>query len=69
VNEEHIGTATMDRNGTIVLRLRATAESGIIGHAKLIYPAAHRRYQEIVRHVGDLRPGETKLVAPWPDSK
>ncbi|HXY08386.1 MAG TPA: hypothetical protein VEI52_11130 [Terriglobales bacterium] len=68
MEEEDIGSATMEANGTIVLLLRATGEGGIVGDGRLVYPPAHPRYKEVLRHVGGLRPGETKPVAPWPSS-
>lgn len=62
-----IGTCSMEADGTIVLRLRAEAPGGIVGHALLKYPPDHPEYQSILDHVGPLKPGETKSVRPWPD--
>lgn len=63
-----IGTATMLRDGTIVLDLRAgTGPSGPKGDARLTYPPGHPQYREILEHVGGLRPGETRNVPPWTD--
>jgi hypothetical protein len=62
---DQIGTATMNADATIVLQLRATASDGTTGDGQLIYPPAHPRYAEILRHVGGLRPGESKPVPPW----
>jgi hypothetical protein len=61
-----IGVATMQQDGTIVLRLRAV-ERGVVGEARLIYPPGHSQYQMILHHVGGLTRGETKPVPPWPD--
>jgi hypothetical protein len=61
-----IGVATMQQDGTIVLRLRAV-EGGTLGEARLVYPPGHSQYQMILRHVGGLTRGETKPVPPWPD--
>jgi hypothetical protein len=60
-----IGIATMWDDRTIVLVLSAGAP-GLIGAARLIYPLGHSQYQALLHHVGGLRPGEVKPVAPWP---
>jgi hypothetical protein len=61
-----IGTATMEPDGTIVLMLRAEG-SGAVGDALLKYPRGHKQYDEILQHLGGLRPGETKPVSPFPE--
>ncbi|OAI41434.1 hypothetical protein AYO40_03220 [Planctomycetaceae bacterium SCGC AG-212-D15] len=58
-----IGTATMEEDGTIVLDLRTPAM------ALFRYPPDDKEYKEILKHLGGLKRGETKLVPPWPDSK
>lgn len=60
-----IGTARMEPDGTIVLDLTAR-EGGTAGHARLLCPRDHPDYEKILRHLGGLRPGETKPVAPFP---
>jgi hypothetical protein len=65
--EAWIGSATMEEDGTIVLRLRAEDLAGrIIGDGLLRYPVGHQMYDEILRHLGGLGKGETKRVPPWP---
>lgn len=64
-----IGMATMSENGTITLDLRAAGSGGLTGDARFVYPRGHKQYDEILRHLGGLRPGETKPVPPWPESK
>ena len=32
------------------------------------YPPGHPRYEEILRHVGPIKPGEEKPVRPWPET-
>ena len=61
-----IGSATMKPDGTIVLRLRA-AQPNMVGEALLEYHPGDPRYSETLKHLGGLRPGETKSVPPWPD--
>ncbi len=60
-----IGTARMEADGTIVLDLIAR-QDGTTGHGRLIYPRGHADYDMILRHLGGLRPGETKAVPPFP---
>ncbi len=62
----YIGTARMERDGTIILDLRAHA-GGRGGMALLRYPPNHEQYREILDHIGGLKPGEEKLVQPWED--
>lgn len=65
-----IGSATMEHDGTIVLRLRAASDDGdTIGDGLLTYAPDHRDYKEVLRHLGGLEPGESKPVAPWPDAE
>ena len=52
-------------DGTIVLDLRAS-EGGNVGHGRFTYPPDHPQYAMILRHLGGLRPGESKLVPPFP---
>lgn len=62
-----IGTATMQPDGTIILDLRAGGGAGgPVGDARIAYPPSHPEYQAILRHLGGLRPGETKPVRPFP---
>ena len=61
-----IGSATMKEDGTIVLQLRAEGP-GALGDSMLIYPPNDPDYAKILQHIGPMRPGETKNVAPWPE--
>jgi hypothetical protein len=65
--EKPIGMATMREDGTVVLDLRAEGPHGETGLAQAVYPPSHPQYREVLQHVGGLRPGEQKLVPPWPD--
>lgn len=67
VSPAYIGICWMEDDGTIVLRLRAEAPGGIVGHSLLRYPLDHPEYQSILDHVGPLKPGYTISVRPWPD--
>lgn len=55
----------MAKDGTIALQLRAQG-SGAVGDGLISYPPAHKGYKNILRHLGGLRPGESKPVPPSP---
>jgi hypothetical protein len=67
--EDSIGVATMEADGTIVLTLRASTPGGIRGETQLRYPRDHEEYDAVLKHLGGLRPGESKPVPPWPDPR
>ena len=62
-----IGSATMTKDGAIILNLRAEAADGTIGDSRFVYPKNHKQYLEILKHLGGLKPGQSKPVPPWPD--
>jgi hypothetical protein len=62
-----IGSATMTDDGSIVLNLRATGPG--IGDAQITYAPDSPHYAEVLRHIGGLRPGQSKLVPPWPEQR
>jgi hypothetical protein len=77
----YIGSAQMTRNGTIQLRLRAplppvtrqgpelivpsSPPGEIIGYGEVEVQPGDLYYGELLRHLGGLRPGETKSVPDW----
>lgn len=65
-DDEYIGTAWMDDDGTIIMRLRAVGP-GIVGTGTLTYPRTHPQYHEILDHLGPMKPGDEIAVRPWPD--
>ena len=62
-----IGVATMEADGTLVLRLR-TAEGCFTGEASLTYPPDHPDHRAVLAHVGGVRPGQSVPVRPWPST-
>ena len=61
--------ATMQADGAIVLYLRATGPGGIAGDGQVTYLPFDPRYQEVLAHLGGLKPGQSKPVPPWSDSQ
>ena len=68
MNEERetIGSAKLLEDGTIVLQLRIE-EGSLIGDGLIEYKPGDPNYEEVKKHVGDLKVGEEKLIPPWPD--
>jgi hypothetical protein len=66
-DDSSIGTATMQADGTIVVTLRAEDDNGAMGDSKTTYPPSDKEYNQILAHIGSLKPGETKPVPPWPE--
>jgi hypothetical protein len=63
-----IGHAEMSDDGTINLYLVAYGHHGEIGHGMMTYKAGDADYQMMLDHLGGLKPGERKPVAPWPEA-
>ncbi|HHH30291.1 MAG TPA: hypothetical protein ENK57_18385 [Polyangiaceae bacterium] len=66
-DQEPIGQASMDQDGTIVLDLYPQGPGGLTGIAQLRIPPGDSRYQDTLDHLGGLNPGEKKLCPPWPE--
>ena len=64
---EYIGEATMKPDRTIVLYLRAESAGGAVGLGMVTYAPDDPEYEDVLRHIGGLEPGQKKPVRPWPD--
>jgi hypothetical protein len=62
----YIGTAAMQDDGTLSLHLRLTSDGKAVNDT-LVYKVGDHAYDNIVRHLGGLSPGETKEFRPWKD--
>jgi hypothetical protein len=62
----YLGTATMLDDGTLTLHLRLSNDGKPVDET-LTYKVSDRAYDNIRRHIGGLRPGETKEFRPWKD--
>ena len=65
---DRIGTAVMEDDGTIVLRLRAEGPDGVVGTGVLRYEREDPDYAYVLAHVGSLAPGDEVGVRPFPGS-
>ena len=59
-----IGVATMTSTRIIILDLRAEIAGGV-GESRLTYTPSDTQYKAILKHLGGLRPGQSKPVPPW----
>ena len=66
-DQPSIGQATMEDDGTIVLQLRAETGDGAVGEGLFTYAPGDDEYDEVLEHLGGLKPGQSKPVPPWPD--
>lgn len=67
---QYIGECWMEAEGTIRLFLRAESQAAngtIVGHVLQEYRPGDRQYDEILKHVGPMRPGHRRPVPAWPD--
>jgi hypothetical protein len=62
----YAGTATMQEDGSLTLHLRQTADGREIDDT-LTYKTTDRGFQDVLRHLGGLDPGDTKSFRPWKD--
>lgn len=60
------GTATMNPDESLTLRLNRTAD-GKPADSTLTYIPGDRGYDSVKRHLRGIRPGQTRPVTPWKD--
>jgi hypothetical protein len=58
--------AAMSDDGTLSLHLRLTSDGKPVEDT-LIYKVTDRAYDNVLRHLGGINPGETKQFRPWKD--
>ena len=66
--DDCIGFVNMEADGTLVLNLNAALDGKAVGHGYFRYPPGHPEYEEVLRHVGPIKPGASKPVRPWPET-
>jgi hypothetical protein len=62
----YTGTAVMQEDGALSLHLRLTSDGKEIDDT-LTYKTTDRGYDNVLRHLGGLNPGESKPFSPWRD--
>ena len=63
---ETVGSAYMQKDGTIELSLRTVASDGTIGEAMLAVGPDDERHASMVKHLGGIKPGEGRPIPPFP---
>ena len=63
---DNVGSAYMQPDGTLEMRLRTETHDGTIGEAYLLIPPADPRYQSMVKHLSGIKPGEGRTIPPFP---
>ena len=67
-DQRSIGSATMLPDGTIEMALASRECDGTIVHGAQVITVDNPGYQDMIRRIGGLEPGETKPVPAWPSS-
>ncbi len=62
-----IGVAELKDNETIVLHLKGK-RGDLSGEAEVEYKLGDKLYDEVYKHIGGIKKGETKLVPAWQDA-
>jgi hypothetical protein len=60
------GMAVMQEDGAISLHLRLSSDGKDVDDT-LTYKTTDRGYDNVLRHLGGLDPGESKPFSPWKD--
>lgn len=66
----YVGECRMGADGTIRMFLRVDMQTGgkrIQGHAIQEYGPDDPQYEQILKHVGPMRPGDRRPVPAWPE--
>ena len=62
----YAGTAVMQDDGTLTLHLRLTSGGKAVSDT-IIYKVSDRAYDNVLRHLGGMSPGDTRQFTPWKD--
>lgn len=65
--EPPIGVAQLKENETIVLHLKGK-EGDLSGEAEVEFKLGDKLYEDVFKHLGGIKKGETKLVPAWQDA-
>ena len=63
---EYIGRAQMAADGTLTLDLESVECDGSRAMGRIVIQPTDSRYRDYLDHIGEIRPGETRPVRPWP---
>jgi len=60
------GIATLKASGDLCIQLRSQDAGAPVAEGYFCYPPSDPQYKSIRAHVGEIRPGEEKAIAPFP---
>ena len=63
-----MGSATMRPDGSIFLRLSPVSSSGVRGDGSMVIGKTDERYEKVLKRVGGLKVGESKILPSATDS-
>jgi len=64
--DRSIGTATMLSDGTIVMDLRTSMDTGGAGHLTQKIKPGDMQYAQVLKQLGGLKPGQSKPITNYP---
>ena len=64
--DSFFGVATISEDGAITLQLRSVT-GGVVAEGFFVYPKSHPQYESVRKHVGPIKPGESKIIEPFLD--
>ena len=64
-NDFFFGVATIDRYGTVCLRILSQESNAPRAHGFLCYEKSHPQYREILNQVGVIKVGQEKVIRPF----
>ncbi len=62
----YAGTAVMQDDGSLTLHLRLTRDGKAVSDT-IVYKVSDRAYDNVLRHLGGMSPGDTRQFGPWKD--
>jgi len=62
-----VGSAYMEADGTIDMRLRTETDDGTVGEALLVIEPSDPRHAAMVKHLDGIKPGEGRSIKPFPE--
>ncbi len=65
---DSIGEAWLEKDGSITLNLRSDS-TGASMNAQFNYKKSDKGFDDVIKHLNGIKPGETKQVPPWDESK
>lgn len=65
--DDSVGSAEMDKDGTLRLMLRTETADGMIGEMTMTVPRGDPRHAGFVAHLGGMKPGDAKPIPPFPE--